>query len=159
MPDLSETATSTTAARAAESNLYTESAVDATKFHTALDAELRETPGDQAPPPVSYWMPDKSDLVALGYPDAALAGVWLPPNLVSANAHAHAWGDVVAYRNTLVGLPLPTAASSGAAPATSPAAGGQAPVKAGAPAAPAHPLAPAAPAPGAPAAPAHSPAN
>jgi hypothetical protein len=119
IPDFSETLGSTPEARAAEAKLYADSGLDSARFHTALDLELREVPGAPAPPPVGYWMPDKTDLVGLGYPDSALAGLWLPPNLASANAQAHAWGDVVAYRNTLVGLPpIPGA---GAKPSVLPA--------------------------------------
>jgi len=111
-PDLAETPGATPEARAAEAKLYTDSGLDGAKFHAALESELREIPGGGALPPVGLWMPNKADLVALGYPDAALAGMWLPPNLASANAQAHAWGQVVAYRNTLVGLPpVPAAAT------------------------------------------------
>ena len=111
-PDLAETAGATPESRSAEAKLYSDSGVDGAKFHAALDAELREVPGAgaaSAAPSVTMWMPDHADLIALGYPAAALSGLWLPPNLASANAHARAWGQIVAYRNTLVGLsPVPT---------------------------------------------------
>jgi hypothetical protein len=128
-PDLAETTGAAADARTAEAKLYTDSGVDAAKFHTALDAQIRETPGTAAGPAPAMWMPDRADLVALGYPDAALTGMWLPPNLASANAHAHAWGQIVAYKNTLVGLPpLPAAtAPAPAAPAAPSGSGMPAP--------------------------------
>ena len=113
VPDLSESPTATPAQRAAEAKLYTDSGVDSARFHSALDLELRAVPGSPTPPPVALWMPDKTDLVGLGYSNASLAGMWLPANLVSANAQAHAWSDVVAFHNTLVGLPpVPTTSPS-----------------------------------------------
>jgi predicted lipoprotein with Yx(FWY)xxD motif len=121
-PDLAQTAGATAEARAAEAKLYADSGVDSVKFHTALDSQLREVPGAGAASATSsaaMWMPDRADLVALGYPAAALAGMWLPPNLASANAHAHAWGQIVAYKNTLVGLPPAPAATAAAPPAPS----------------------------------------
>ena len=51
------------------------------------------------------WMPNQADLKALGYSSDAVKDLWLPPNLASANAQAQAWQLVVAYQNTLVGLP------------------------------------------------------
>jgi predicted lipoprotein with Yx(FWY)xxD motif len=123
VPDLSETPSATPEARAAEAKLYTDSGLDPVRFHTTLDLQLREVPGEPTPPPVAFWMPDKADLVGLGYQETALTGVWLPPNLASANAQARAWGDVVAYKNTLVGLPpAPSAAPAAPVPQAPPAA-------------------------------------
>lgn len=104
VPDLSETAGAAQAQRDAEAKLYAASGVDAAKFHTALDAQLRENPGGSGAQSISAWMPDKADLLALGYPQSTVDGLWLPPNLASANAQARAWGKLVAYKNTLVGL-------------------------------------------------------
>jgi len=44
-PDLAETDGATAESRAAEAKLYTDSGLDSTKFHAAMDAELRENPG------------------------------------------------------------------------------------------------------------------
>jgi len=78
------------------------------------------------------WMPARTDLKALGYSGDAVKDLWLPPNLASANAQARAWQQVVAYQNTLVGLP-PVPVKGAPAPAA-PASGAPA---SGAPAAPA----------------------
>lgn len=124
VPDLSETPGATAEARSAEAKLYADSGLDSARFHTALDLELRGAPGTDTPPSAGYWMPDKADLVGIGFPAASLASMWLPPNLASANAQAHAWGDVVAYRNTLVGLPLvPTTQTVAPVPAAPTASG------------------------------------
>ncbi|MFL6110718.1 MAG: hypothetical protein ACJ786_05135 [Catenulispora sp.] len=118
VPDLSESTAATPQQLSAEAKLYTDSGLDSAKFHTALDAQLREVPGGSAVSGVRMWMPDQSDLKALGYGDQTLKGLWLPPNLASANAQARAWGQVVAYRNTLVGLPpVPTAPAPAVPPA------------------------------------------
>ena len=105
VPDMSENGTATAQQRTAETKLYTDSGVDVAKFHAALDGQLREVPGGSAAPGASMWMPDQSDLKSLGYPLQAVKDIWLPPNLASANAQARAWQQVVAYQNTLVGLP------------------------------------------------------
>lgn len=105
VPDMSETGTATAQQQAAEAKLYTDSGLNAAKFHTALDAQLREVPGGSAAPSAAMWMPNASDLKALGYSGDAVKDLWLPPNLASANAQARAWQQVVAYQNTLVGLP------------------------------------------------------
>ncbi|MFD0639424.1 hypothetical protein ACFQ9X_55435 [Catenulispora yoronensis] len=105
MPDLSQSGTATPEQQTAEAKLYTDSGLDGAKFHTALDTQLRDIPGGSAAPGARMWMPDQADLKALGYPDQSVKDLWLPPNLASANAQARAWGQVVAYRNTLVGLP------------------------------------------------------
>jgi predicted lipoprotein with Yx(FWY)xxD motif len=115
-PDLAETDGATAESRAAEAKLYTDSGLDGTKFHAALDAELQGNPGAGGAAPTELWMPDKADLAALGYPAAALASMWLPPNLASANAQAHAWGKVAVYKNTFVGLPPVPAATQSAPP-------------------------------------------
>ena len=124
-PDLAETEGATADARAAEAKLYTDSGLDGAKFHAALDAELRENPGGgpASSSSAALWMPDKADLTALGYPAATLSSMWLPPNLASANAQAHAWGQIVAYKNTFVGLPpVPTATQPAPPPPASPKA-------------------------------------
>ncbi|MBS2532236.1 hypothetical protein KGQ20_05575 [Catenulispora sp. NF23] len=105
VPDLSETGTATAQQQTAEAKLYTDSGLDAAKFHTAMDAQLREVPGGSAAPGATMWMPSQSDLKALGYSTQTVKDLWLPPNLASANAQARAWQQVVAYQNTLVGLP------------------------------------------------------
>jgi len=118
VPDLSTSSSATAQQQAAEAKLYADSGVDATKFHTALSDQLREIPGGNMTPAAPMWMPNKGDLRTLGYPDSAVQDLWLPPNLASANAQARAWGQVVAYRNTLIGqatAPVP------AQPAPSPA--------------------------------------
>lgn len=120
VPDLSETAGAAQAQRDAEAKLYAAAGVDAAKFHAALDAQLRENPGGSAAQTISAWMPDKADLVALGYPQSTVAGLWLPPNLASANAQARAWGQLVAYKNTLVGLLTVPNAVPDAAPNATP---------------------------------------
>jgi hypothetical protein len=121
VPDLSESATATAPQQAAEAKLYADSGVDAAKFHSALDSQLREVPGGSAAPGATMWMPSQGDLKALGYSDEAAKSMWLPPNLASANAQARAWEQVVAYKNTLVGLPPAPAKPAPAAP-PSPAA-------------------------------------
>lgn len=128
VPDLSETGTATAQQQAAEAKLYADSGVDAAKFHAALDGQLREVPGGSAAPSAAMWMPNQSDLKALGYSSQTVKDLWLPPNLASANAQARAWQQVVAYQNTLVGLPPAPAKAAPPAP--------------GAPAAPAAPAAP-----------------
>lgn len=132
VPDLSESGTATAQQQAAEAKLYTDSGLDAAKFHAALDGQLREVPGGSAAPGAAMWMPARSDLKALGYSGDTVKDLWLPPNLASANAQARAWQQVVAYQNTLVGLP-PAPAKGAPAPAA-PASGAPA---SGAPAAPA----------------------
>jgi predicted lipoprotein with Yx(FWY)xxD motif len=127
VPDLSETTGASTAQREAEAKLYTAAGVDAAKFHTLMDAQLRESPGGSAASTIGTWMPDKADLLALGYPQGAVDPLWLPSNLASANAQARAWGQVVAYKNTLVGLQeMPAATPSGSGPAPSSGASGSA---------------------------------
>jgi predicted lipoprotein with Yx(FWY)xxD motif len=117
VPDLSQSTEAAPAQQAAEAKLYADSGLDSTKFHTALAAELREVPGGSAAPGAKMWMADQADLKAMGYPEQAVKGLWLPPNLASANAQARAWGQVVAYQNTLVGLPpVPQAPASAAVP-------------------------------------------
>lgn len=124
VPDLSESGTATPQQQSAEAKLYSESGLDAAKFHAALDAQLREVPGGSAAPAATMWMPDQTDLKALGYSAQATKNLWLPPNLASANAQARAWQQVVAYQNTLVGLPpAAPAAPAKAATSGSPAAG------------------------------------
>jgi predicted lipoprotein with Yx(FWY)xxD motif len=129
VPDLSESGTATPQQQAAEAKLYTDSGVDAAKFHTALDAQLREVPGGSAAPGAAMWMPNGADLKALGYSAQTVKDLWLPPNLASANAQARAWQQVVAYQNTLVGLPpvpdktapaVPAAPTAPGAPKASP---------------------------------------
>ncbi|MEZ0106125.1 putative lipoprotein with Yx(FWY)xxD motif [Catenulispora sp. EB89] len=105
VPDLSETGGATAQQQAAEAKFYTDSGVDAAKFHAALDGQLREVPGGSAAPGAAMWMPTEADLKSLGYSAATVKDLWLPPNLASANAQARAWQQVVAYQNTLVGLP------------------------------------------------------
>ena len=121
VPDLSESGTATEQQRAAEAKLYSDSGLDAAKFHAALDGQLREVPGGSAAPGATMWMPDLSDLKALGYSGDTVKNLWLPPNLASANAQARAWQQVVAYRNTLVGLPPAPDKGAPAAPAPAPA--------------------------------------
>ena len=121
VPDLSESGTATEQQRAAEAKLYSDSGLDAAKFHAALDGQLREVPGGSAAPGATMWMPDRSDLKALGYSGDTVKNLWLPPNLASANAQARAWQQVVAYRNTLVGLPPAPDKGAPAAPAPAPA--------------------------------------
>lgn len=114
VPDLSETTGANAAQRAAEAKLYSAAGVDVAKFHTLMDAQLRESPGGSSASTISAWMPDKADLLALGYPQSTVDPLWLPPNLASANAQARAWGRIVAYKNTLVGLQeAPAATPSG----------------------------------------------
>jgi hypothetical protein len=130
VPDLSETAGAAQTLRDAEAKLYAAAGVDVAKFHAALDAQLQESPGGSAASPVTAWMPDKSDLIALGYPQAAVSPLWLPPNLASANAQARAWGQVVAYKNTLVGLatmPTPAAPPAPSGSGSAGASGGASP--------------------------------
>jgi predicted lipoprotein with Yx(FWY)xxD motif len=115
VPDLSETG-ATTQQQAAEAKLYTDSGLNAAKFHAALDAQLREVPGGSAAPSATMWMPSQGDLKSLGYSADTVKNLWLPPNLASANAQAQAWQQVVAYQNTLVGLPLAPAKPAPAAP-------------------------------------------
>lgn len=118
VPDLSQSAQATPQQQAAEAKLYADSGLDGARFHTALAAQLREVPGGSAAPSAKMWMPDQADLKAMGYPDQAVKDLWLPPNLASANAQARAWGQVVAYRNTLVGLPpVPQAPAPAVPPA------------------------------------------
>ena len=123
VPDLSQHTSATPQQQTAEAKLYSDSGLDTTKFHSALAAQLREVPGGSAAPTATMWMPDQSDLKNLGYPDQAVKNLWLPPNLASANAQARAWGQVVAYRNTLVGLPsapqTPQAPTATVPPSTS----------------------------------------
>jgi predicted lipoprotein with Yx(FWY)xxD motif len=135
VPDLSESGTATAQQQAAEAKLYTDSGVDAAKFHTALDGQLREVPGGSAAPGAAMWMPDQTDLKALGYSSQTVKDLWLPPNLASANAQARAWQQVVAYQNTLVGLPPVPDKTAPAVPA--PPAGSAAPAAPGAKASPA----------------------
>jgi hypothetical protein len=116
VPDLSESTTATAKQQAAEAKLYADSGVNAAKFHTALDAQLREVPGGSAAPGATMWMPNQADLKALGYSDGTAKSMWLPPNLASANAQARAWGQIVAYKNTIVGLPPAPAKPAPAAP-------------------------------------------
>ncbi|NUR30873.1 MAG: hypothetical protein HOV83_34330, partial [Catenulispora sp.] len=118
VPDLSQSATATPQQQTAEAALYTDAGVDSAKFHTALAAQLREVPGGSAAPGAKMWMPDQADLRSIGYAEQAVKGLWLPPNLASANAQARAWGQVVAYRNTLVGLPAVPQAPASAGPAS-----------------------------------------
>jgi predicted lipoprotein with Yx(FWY)xxD motif len=126
VPDLSESGGATAQQQAAEAKLYADSGVDAAKFHAALDGQLRVVPGGSARPGATMWMPSQSDLKALGYPSQTVKNLWLPPNLASANAQARAWQQVVAYQNTLVGLPpepdkaAPAAPPPPAAPEASP---------------------------------------
>ena len=136
VPDLSESGGATAQQQAAEAKLYTDSGVDAAKFHAALDGQLREVPGGSAAPGAAMWMPNQTDLKALGYSGDSVKDLWLPPNLASANAQARAWQQVVAYQNTLVGLPPAPAKGAPAAPAA-PASGAPAAPASGAPAAPA----------------------
>lgn len=128
VPDLSESGTATPQQQAAEAKLYTDSGVDAAKFHAAMDDQLREVPGGSAAPAATMWMPSQADMKALGYSADKLKDLWLPPNLASANAQARAWQQVVAYQNTLVGLPSTPAvpAGKGAPAAPAPAAPGKA---------------------------------
>jgi predicted lipoprotein with Yx(FWY)xxD motif len=116
VPDLSESATATAQQQAAEAKFYSDSGVDAAKFHAALDGQLREVPGGSAAPGATMWMPSQGDLKALGYSSQAVKDLWLPPNLASANAQARAWQQVVAYQNTLVGLPPVPAKTDPAVP-------------------------------------------
>lgn len=119
VPDLSET-NAPTQQQTAEAKLYTDSGLDAAKFHAALNAQLREVPGGSAAPSATMWMPNQSDLKSLGYSTDTVKNLWLPPNLASANAQARAWQQVVAYQNTLVGLPpAPTKPAPAAPPAPS----------------------------------------
>jgi predicted lipoprotein with Yx(FWY)xxD motif len=135
VPDLSESGTATAQQRAAEAKLYTDSGVDAAKFHAALDGQLREVPGGSAAPGAAMWMPNQSDLKALGYSGQAVKDLWLPPNLASANAQARAWQQVVAYQNTLVGLPpapdkpAPAAPPAPSSPASSASSASPKPLK------------------------------
>lgn len=123
VPDLSESGTAPPQELTAEAKLYADSGVDAAKFHAALDAELREIPGGSAAPGAAMWMPNASDLKALGYSAQTVKDLWLPPNLASANAQARAWQQVVAYQNTLVGLPpVPDKPVPAAPPPAAPAA-------------------------------------
>ncbi|WP_370365072.1 hypothetical protein [Catenulispora sp. GP43] len=117
VPDLSESGTATAQQQSAEAKFYAASGVDAAKFHAALDGQLREVPGGSAAPSATMWMPNQSDLKALGYSAQKIKDLWLPPNLASANAQARAWQQVVAYQNTLVGLPSVPDKPAPAAPA------------------------------------------
>ncbi|NUR63762.1 MAG: hypothetical protein HOV87_34645 [Catenulispora sp.] len=116
VPDLSQSPQATPEQQAAEAKLYADSGLDSTKFHTALATQLREVPGGSAAPGAKMWMAGQADLKAMGYPEQAVKGLWLPPNLASANAQARAWGQVVAYQNTLVGLPPAPAAPAATVP-------------------------------------------
>ena len=105
VPDLSESGTATAQQRPPRRSSTPTPGLDAAKFHAALDGQLREVPGGSAAPGAAMWMPGRTDLKALGYSGDTVKDLWLPPNLASANAQARAWQQVVAYQNTLVGLP------------------------------------------------------